>query len=86
MRLFYIMSDSRPTLKEQLECAKELLDRCTGRPTQVAVETGDDTSRQVPATTQRILKRQQAKEQEQPNKPLIENVSPIDAIRDKSRE
>ena len=44
------------TMRERLECLNSLLDRSIGKPTQTIVETGDDTSKEVLATMQALLK------------------------------
>lgn len=71
----------KPTLKERMDCINSLLNRSVGKPTQVLVETGEDTSKEVLATMQALLKKgTKASNDGEPTK-MPENVSAIDQMR-----
>lgn len=73
-----------PGPKDRLEAATLLLDRAIGKPKQTVEETGDDTSKQVLATMQQLLKTGNTDDTgDAPVAPEGKNISAIDAMKRK---
>lgn len=81
------LDGKKPTLREQLDATRELLDRSVGKPTQTIVEKGDETAKEVLVTMQKLLEKDDAATEDKTESAgLPENVSPIDAMKFKGRE
>ena len=81
-----MIDGKKPTLREQLDATREPLDRSVGNPIQTIVEKGDDTSKEVLATMQALLKLNTEAPAEVEAGEMPVNVSPIDQMRTKSRK